>query len=285
MKTQISTYFILLILTVSVAGCKLFGGKKEDPTPVDTTPAYQKAIDAKYAQLGWDKDGHSKYNNTAPVKTTGGKGWVQYYAYGDRKTAIYYYEGKGAFAMDTEEMKAYDAAGQDNWGLVVSDPKATISGGCGYNDIITLDGKEAIITCQNLVYGNVYAKYKEIGRWDSPLGLPTSSELDTPPANPSYAKGRFNSFQNGAIWAFSTGTYAIWGKTFEMYQKQDWERGWLKIPKESCDPKKADNLQTVNFQGGAIKTGPTCPAYFNTNNETVYQNGTKAANVSSIPCY
>ena len=283
MKTLLKSFALILMITLTIS-CNLFKKKTEDIAPIDTTPVYQKAIDAKFKALGWDKDGHTKYNGSGPVQTAAKKGYVQYYAYGDRKTAIYYSD-KGAFAMDTEEMKAYDAAGQDNWGLVVSDPKATIAGGCGYNDIITVDGKEAIITCQNLVYGNVYAKYKEIGRWDSPIGLPTSSEKDTPSANPAYAKGRYNDFQKGTIWSFNTGTYALWGKTWTMYSKQDWERGWLKLPKESCDPKKADNLQTVNFQGGAIKTGPNCGAYFNLSNETIFQNGTKSANVSLIPCY
>ena len=174
--------------------------------------------------------------------------------------------------------------GQDNWGLVVSDPKATVSGGCGYNDIITIDGKEAIITCQNLVYGNVYAKYKEIGRWDSPLGLPTSSEKDTPSANPAYAKGRYNDFQKGTIWSFNTGTYALWGKTWTMYSKQDWERGWLKLPTESCDPKKADNKQFVRFQAGAIDAA-SCGNYYNSGGLIRYQNGTAPVGGAIPPCY
>lgn len=254
----------------------------KDKAADDVTPAYQTAIEAKFKSIGWDTDGHSKFNNSSPVKTTGGKGYVQYYAFGDRKTAIYYYDGKGAFAMDTEEMKAYDAAGQDNFGIVVSDPKATKTGSCGYNDIITTDGNEAIVSCQNLVYGNVYAKYKELGRWDSPLGLPTSSEKDTPAINPSYAKARYNDFQNGQIWSFSTGTYAIWGRMLKLYGMQDFERGWLKLPTESCDPKKADNKQFVRFQGGNIDAAE-CGSFYSTSGILVAKNGVKPT--GTPPCY
>lgn len=114
MKTFIKNLTFSILLVIGLNSCRWFQKDSEDPTPVDTTPAYQKAITEKAAKLGWDKDGHSPYNGAAPVKTAAGKGWVQYYAYGDRKTAIYYFEDKGAFAMDTEEMKAYDNAGQDN---------------------------------------------------------------------------------------------------------------------------------------------------------------------------
>ncbi len=278
MKT-ISKLFVLFILIALATACKK---KKEEVIPVDTTPEYQKAIDAKFKAIGWDTDGHSKFNNSLPVKTAGGKGYVQYYAFGSRKTAIYFFSGKGAFAMDTEEMIAYDNAGQDNWGLVVSDPKATKTGSCGYNDIITTDGKEAIITCQNLVYGNVYAKYKEVGRWDSPLGLPTSSEINTPSNNPAYAKARYNNFQNGIIWSFSTGTYAFWGRMLKLYGLQDYERGWLKLPTESCDPKKADNKQFVRFQGGNID-GADCGSLYGTDGLIRYKDG--SSKTAAPPCY
>ncbi len=279
MKTLSKLFILFTFLTLTAAKC---GKTEEIVTPVDNTPEYQKEIDAKFKAIGWATDGHSKFNNSNPVKTVGGKGYVQYYAFGSRKTAIYFFSGKGAFAVDTEEMIAYDNAGQDNWGLVVSDPKATKTGGCGYSDIITNDGKEGIITCQNLVYGNVYAKYKEVGRWDSPLGLPTSSEKDTPSINPAYAKGRYNDFQNGAIWSFSTGTYALWGRLMKLYALQDWERGWLKLPTESCDPKKAENKQFIRFQGGNIDAAD-CGSFYGTNGLIRYKDGT--SKTATPPCY
>ena len=261
-------------------------GSKEttDITPVDTTPEYQKAIEAKYKAMGWDKDGHILSNGGIPTKTAGGKGYVQYYSFGDRKTAIYFYPDKGAFAIDTEEMKAYDAAGQDKFAILVSDPKSTIAGGCGYVDLLKNDGTEAVITCQVIIHGDIYKKYKEVNRWNGPLGLPTSNIVLTA-ANVT-DKGTYMTFATGAIFSTpTTGAQALWGKAYKMWVAQDWERGWLKFPITSCDVAKADNLQSVDFQGGSVRTGPTCPAYLNRSNETVYVNGTRAANVGLIPCY
>jgi LGFP repeat len=280
MKTILKISIILFTISF-LSSCNLF--KKDDnPIPEDTTPEYQKAIDAKFKSLGWDKDGHSKFNNSEPVKTTGGKGWVQYYAFGDRKTAIYYFGEKGAFAMDTEEMKKYDDLGQDNWGMVVSDPKPTKDGGCGYNEILRNDGAKGIITCQLLIDGDVYEKYKELNKWDGPLGLPVSSVLLTPAH--SSDKGVFASFKNGTIWHTPTvGAVALWGKVLKLYTAVDYERSWLRYPKESCDPKKTDANQKVAFQNGSIGVGSDgkCGNYYDASGLSVLQNGTKG----SPPCY
>jgi hypothetical protein len=244
---------------------------------------YEIAIEAKYKAMGWDKDGHALFNGTGPVKTMAGKGYVQYYAFGSRKTAIYYYEGKGAFAMDTGEMTTYDNTGQDKFSFVVSDPKPCGTG-CGYNDLIMVaDNSEGINILGNFVYGNIYAKYKEFKRWDGPLGLPTSSELNTP-ANAT-DKGRFNNFQNGTIWFTPTvGTVALWGKVLKLYAAIDYERSWLKFPKESCDPNKGDANQRVSFQGGSIGVGSTgtCGNYYDTSGLSVSQKGVSGG---TIPCY
>ncbi|WP_428660744.1 LGFP repeat-containing protein [Runella sp.] len=284
MKTIFNFRLLLACLSMisllQLSSC--FKKKSKDPAPA--VDEYKTAIEAKYKALGWDKDGHAPFQGTGIIKTAAGKGYVQYYAFGGRKTAIYYFEGKGAYAMDTEEMVAYDNAEQDKFALVVSDPKGTATGGCAYNDILTTDGSEGIITCQNLIYGDIYKKYKEVNRWDGPLGLPTSGVLPTPAQGTD--KGTFVTFKNGGIWNTPTiKTQAVWGKAYKMWVAQDWERGWLKFPITSCDAGKVDNLQSVDFQGGSVKTGPTCGAYFNKLNETVYQNGAKATNVSNIPCY
>ena len=115
MKTLLKSFAIILMFMLTIS-CNLFKKKTEDIAPIDTTPEYEKAIDAKFKALGWDKDGHTKYNGSGPVQTAAKKGFVQYYAFGDRKTAIYYSD-KGAFAMDTEEMKAYDAAWSGQLGI------------------------------------------------------------------------------------------------------------------------------------------------------------------------
>lgn len=270
---------IMAIVALQFTSCD-----KKTTESVDPAADAKTAIEAKHKAIGWDKAGHAPFQGGGAIKTQGGNGYVQYYAFGSLKTAIYYYPGRGAFAMFSEETTAYDKLGQDKFAFVVSDPKPTLSGLCGYNDITTTDGGEGIITCGAVFYGGIYKKYKEVNRWDGPLGPPTSGILNTP-ANAT-DKGTFATFKNGGIWNTPTiGTQAIWGRAFKMWVATDWERGWLKFLKSSCDPNKADNLQTVDFENGKIITGPLCGAYLNTANETVLQNGKKAANVSNIPCY
>ena len=286
LRVKTSTAVILTLFLV-LSGCK--GGDSSSPTPTGTKPDYQVAIEAKFATLGWDKDGHVPFNGTGIVKTTAGKGYVQYYAFGGRKTAIYYYPATGAFGMDTNEMTKYDAAGQDNFAYVTSDPKSS-GAGSAHNELTRISDNSAafIITTPNVgvfyVHGPIYAKYVATGRWTGPLGYPTGDVSNTP-ANAT-DKGTFVTFQTGGIWNTPTiGTQAIWGKAYKMWVAVDWERSWLKYLTTSCDPALADNRQFVRFQNGGINTGPTCPAYSNTNNETVYKDGTRAANVSLIPCY
>lgn len=255
---------------------------------VDPAADAKAAIEAKYKVLGWDKDGHAPLNGGGAMQTQGGGGYVQYYALGTGKSAIYFYAGKGAFGMNQTEMSAYDAAGQDKFAYVVSDPKSCGTG-CGYNDMIMkADNSEGINLSGFWVYGEIYKKYKAVNRWDGPMGVPTSSESNTPTTATDGSK--FNEFYKGSsrgvIWFTpKSGAQAVWGKALKMYAAPDYERSWLKWPKSSCDPNKADNQQTVDFDNGRILTGPTCGAYLNKENETVYQNGTRAANVGNIPCY
>jgi LGFP repeat len=241
-----------------------------------TKPDYQLAIEAKYQASGWAGDGHSL--NGSIIKTKGNKGYVQYYSFANRKTAIYFFPGRGAFTMDTAEMASYDAAGQDNFAYVTSDPKPCGSG-CGYNDIVkTNDNAQGILMGDKFVYGEIYRKYKATGRWNGPLGYPTSSE--TAGYNNLPDKGRFNFFQNGMI-AFSgaTGAQALWGKLQKLWEKTDNERGWLGFPKESCKLNAA--IQVVNFQHGSIGTGDGCDGY----NNGGYYVDVNASTASGKVCY
>lgn len=276
---KLSRLFVILVF-ISLASCH---HDDDTVTPVDTTPDYQKAINAKLIMMGWDKDGHALFNGTGPVKTSGGTGYVQYYAFGARKTAIYYYPSKGASAMDTAEMNSYDASGQDKWALVTSDPKSCGSG-CGYNEIMTTaDNMEGIIIFGISVPGEFYKKYKALKLWDGPLGLPVTSVLDTP--NKSVDKGTFVTFKNGTIWNTPTiGTQALWGKVLSLWSSVDYERSWLGYPMESCDPNKGNAFQKVAFQNGSIGVGDTgtCGNFYDKSGLSVLKTGKTA---SGIPCY
>lgn len=271
-----ATLIWALALCLSLSGCKKDNNDNTTVTPTPAKPDYQMAIDAKYVVMGWDKDGHSADNGGKAVQTKANKGWVQYYTFGNRKTAIYYFAGQGAYAMDTGEMTKYDALGQDTFGYVSSDPKPAGTG-YGYNEIVHTAGDDnsaGIILGALTVYGEIYKKYLALNRWDGPLGYPTSDELDL-----SSKRGRFNAFTKGQIyWGASTGAQAFWGKVDQMYKQAGYDGGWLGLPKTSCDPTKSDYV--VLFEHGSIGVGSGCNDY---NNGGYYtdQNG----KVGGHPCY
>lgn len=266
----------LLFTFLMMAACSDDNGV----TPSDESSDYQKTIDAKFIALGWDKDGHSPFNGSLPVKTAGGTGYVQYYALGSSKAAIYYFPGKGAFGMNTSEMNVYDASGQDKWALVVSDAKSCGSG-CGYNDIVkTADNTEGVIILNTSVTGEIYKKYKALNRWEGPLGIPEISELDL-----GSKKGKYIKFTKGQIYYnTTTGAQAFWGKIQTLYEKAGYDQGWLGLPTTSCDLNVAEGKQYVRFQNGAID-GANCGNYYAVGGLLRYYNGTTPAGSSVPPCY
>ncbi len=277
-RTGSGVLFVLLLATLS--SCGLFG-KKDDPDPAPQAPAYQTAIDAKFKALGWNTDGHAPFNNTGPVKTASGKGYVQYYAFGSNKSAIYYSPDKGAFGMNTVQMNTYEAAGQDNFAVVVSDPKSCGTG-CEYNDFLIGTDNEGVVVLDKLVYGEIYKKYKTLNRWEGVLGVPTTSEL-----NLTSGKGRYNGFKGGQIyWAPSTGSQAFWGKVEKLYATTGYDTGWLGLPTDSCDPSKKDANQSVGFQNGRIGVGSngTCGNYYDKTGLSVLNTG-KRPTSGNPPCY
>lgn len=233
------------------------------------------AIYDKYKAMGWDKDGHSEIR-TPPKHTAGGNGYVKYYSFNNEKTAIYHFPNRGTFAMNAAEMRAYDAAGQDKFAYVASDPKPC-GAGCGYNDVImTHDNSAGVLVWDKWVYGSIYAKYKELNRWNGPLGHPTTSELNL--NGPT--KGRYNAFSKGQIyWTPSFGPTAFWGKVMKMYEQTGWDTGWLGLPTQSCNPKS--NKQVVVFERGSIDVGNGCDSY---NNKGYYTDVTGKV-VGGKPCY
>jgi hypothetical protein len=224
----------------------------------DVSSQIYSVFEFKARDLGWEKDKYIPLNGGHVLKTKGGKGYVQYYTFENRKTAIYHFPGKGTFAMNTSEMEAYDAAGQDNFAFVISDPK-NCGIGCGYNDIIQVgENTEGIIMWDKLVYGSIYQKYKELNRWTGPLGHPITSEV--PGVNNLPEKGRFSFFENGLIvYTGFTGANAIWGKVQKLWENTDNERGWLGFPLESNNIKSI--FQEVKFQNGTITLENDCQTY------------------------
>jgi uncharacterized protein with LGFP repeats len=72
------------------------------------------------------------------------------------------------------------------------------------------------------VWGDIYRKWNQLGRQQSPLGYPVSDETGC-----ADGRGRFSRFQNGLImWTPQTGANAVWGDIGRKYVEAGMERGY-----------------------------------------------------------
>lgn len=275
MKTLSTLTFCLMLV---LSGCK----KGDDSVVTPTKPDYQLAIEAKYKALGWTE---AADNGGVPLQTAGSKGYVQYY--GAKERAIYYFSGN-AYSMMRDEVKKYDATGQDNFALITSDSKLANPVGLHYNDITLLDNSVGVVvtapTGTFLVYGVIYQEYLRLNRWDGTMGFPTNDESTLT----TRKEGRWSSFQTGQIyWSAATGAHAFWGKVESMYRTAGvgYDGSWLGLPTASIDPSLPDTKQLIRFEKGYISTAAACSGYLNLPLQLLLQNGATPATGSQYPCY
>ncbi|MGN5237872.1 MULTISPECIES: alpha/beta hydrolase-fold protein [unclassified Rhodococcus (in: high G+C Gram-positive bacteria)] len=98
------------------------------------------------------------------------------------------------------------------------------------------------------VAGAIGGKYQSVGGPAGRLGYPTTEERGT-----ADGRGRFNHFQNGAIyWTPEHGARAVQGAIFEEWKKQGWEAGPLGYPvlDEVGTPDQRGSVQ--GFEIGAM---------------------------------
>ncbi|NJR55465.1 MAG: hypothetical protein HC768_13390 [Acaryochloris sp. CRU_2_0] len=82
-------------------------------------------------------------------------------------------------------------------------------------------------TGATLIHGLIRAKWAALGWEKSPLGYPTTDEL-----NAGSGQGRFNNFQNGTI-IWKTGAseaFAVYGLIYTKWGEQNWDKGELGFP-------------------------------------------------------
>lgn len=82
-------------------------------------------------------------------------------------------------------------------------------------------------TGAQLIYGLIRSKWAALGWEKSPLGYPTTDEL-----NASSGKGRFTNFQGGTI-IWKTGAsqaFAVYGFIYAKWGEQSWDKGYLGFP-------------------------------------------------------
>jgi hypothetical protein len=82
-------------------------------------------------------------------------------------------------------------------------------------------------TGAHLIHGLIREKWAALGWENSPLGYPTTDEL-----NAGSGKGRFNNFQNGTIiWKTgSAAAYAVYGLIYAKWGEHQWDKGDLGFP-------------------------------------------------------
>ena len=102
------------------------------------------------------------------------------------------------------------------------------------------------------VYGAVGAKYISMGAERSPLGLPTSEEMDGPLPN-----SRGNVFQGGTIlWSAATGAHSLYGAIGARYNNHPHVRAAVGLPISSEVPSKVPGVPVQTFQRGAMYWSP-----------------------------
>lgn len=105
---------------------------------------------------------------------------------------VYFSAARGVILMRAEAQQLYDALGDYTGG--VGYPTA---GGATYDGGEYIEfGTYAFISWHpklgaNVVYGDLYAKYRALGRWTGPMGLPVSNEEEDPSAGPGGRRSRF----------------------------------------------------------------------------------------------
>jgi hypothetical protein len=123
-----------------------------------------------------------------------GNGYVRQHFQGG---TVYFSVGTGLILLRTASQQLYEALGSTT--SVIGYPTA---GGTTYDGgEYTEFGTRALISWHpllgaNVVYGDIYAKYRGLGRWTGLLGLPVSNEEDDPAAGPG---GRMSRFLFGTI--------------------------------------------------------------------------------------
>ncbi|WP_433028040.1 galactose oxidase-like domain-containing protein [Actinomycetospora sp. CA-053990] len=104
------------------------------------------------------------------------------------------------------------------------------------------------VTRAHEVHGAIAAAWSGMGWERSPLGYPLTDELGTPDG-----VGRFNLFQNGAIyWTPGTGAFEVRGAIHVLWAQLGSERSALGYPLSNEETTPDRHSQHTRFQGGDI---------------------------------
>lgn len=105
------------------------------------------------------------------------------------------------------------------------------------------------------IQGSIRDKYRAMGSETSYLGYPTTDEVITPDG-----KGRYNFFQNGAIyWSAATGAHPVTSPVLDYWSDSGYEQGGWKYPIAGPVGQADSDTISQKFQGGTITVKTLVP--------------------------
>jgi hypothetical protein len=112
-------------------------------------------------------------------------------------------------------------------------------------------------TGAHVVWGAILEKWESLGWEQSPLGFPTTDEIQTPDGI-----GRYNHFEGGSVyWTPQTGAHVVWGAILEKWRDLGWEKSVVGYP-TSDEGGAPDGIGRYNhFERGSIYWTPQTGAH------------------------
>ncbi|MCF2532538.1 PQQ-dependent sugar dehydrogenase [Yinghuangia soli] len=208
-------------------------------------------IRAKWTALGAERGRHG-YPTTDEGTTVNGRGRYNNFQNG----AIYWLNASiGAHSVYGANFDKYASMGWDSslLGFPLTDETSTPDGVGRYNHFENGSIYWSPATWSHEIHGSIRSRWAELGWERGPNGYPTTDEGTT-----VNGRGRYNNFQNGAIYWLnaSVGAHSVYGANFEKYASLGWDSSVLGFPltDETSTP---DGVGRYNhFEYGSIYWTP-----------------------------
>ncbi|KAH7187775.1 hypothetical protein DER44DRAFT_833819 [Fusarium oxysporum] len=179
------------------------------------------------------------YPKTDEASTQDGQGRFNDFAANGRNTgSIYWTLQYGAILIYGTIWLKWEAFGRETsfLGYPITDEATTPDGQCRFNDFAKAGNTTgAIYWTQRLgaflIYGQIFQKWKSIGRETSNLGYPITDETSTPDGRCRFNDFAINGNPTGSIyWTSSQGAHLIYGQIWLKWKSIGGEGGHLGYP-------------------------------------------------------
>ncbi len=180
-------------------------------------------IRARWGALGWEA-GPLGYPTTDELTAPDGVGRFNGFARG----SIYWHPSTGAHGVWGEIRATWAKLGSEagQLGYPLTDETATSDGAGRYNDFVGGSVFWHPSTGAHAIWGEIKAKWRQLGAQAGVLGYPVTSETATPDR-----VGRYNVFTGGSVyWHPTTGAFSMRGDIRDRWAQLGWEAGVLGYP-------------------------------------------------------